>query len=229
MIPVAADDFVRTAREQTGPVWDAIHAHPFVRGIGDGTLSRARWAFYLREDHAYLSDLCRLLGLAAARARDPEDMRFFSRLLATTLDVEIELHLRACAALGIDRAELENPNPSLVTTGYASYLLRTAYEGNSADVIAGLLPCYAGYVEIAGRLRDAGLPEEPRCREWIETYVSAGMRDIAAWLARRMDDHARAGTPADQARWLTQYSTSARFELLFFETCWSLNDDRGRE
>jgi len=215
-----AEDFVAEAREHANTIWDSIHVHPFVKGIGDGTLSRSRWMFYLREDHAYLVDSCRVLGLAVARAAGWEDMRFFSRLLDTTIGVEMELHLEACASFGIDARELESAMPSLLTSAYASYLLRTAYEGGTGDLVAALLPCYAGYVDVAERLREAGLPREPHLRAWIEAYVSPEMRDNAGWLARRMNENARGSTPADRARWLNLYHDSARFELLFFDMCW---------
>ena len=32
-------------RQKTGPLWEDIFAHPFVRGIGDGSLSRDRFEY----------------------------------------------------------------------------------------------------------------------------------------------------------------------------------------
>jgi len=224
-----AVEFAAVVRARADRVWDTIHAHPFVRGIGDGTLSSSRWAFYLREDYSYLVDFCRVLALALARAARWEDIRFFSRLLDTTIRVEMEHHLEACSGLGISRGDLESRKPSVVAGAYANHLLRTAYEGSAADLNAALLPCYAGYVEVAERLAGAGLPQEPRYRSWIEAYVSPEMRENAAWLTRRMNEHAAGSKPAERARWLDLYGTSARFELLFFDMCWeeSGTNDKG--
>ncbi|MFB3853748.1 MAG: thiaminase II [Vicinamibacterales bacterium] len=224
-----AADFLTEARERESQTWNTIHQHPFVRGIGAGTLSRSRWAFYLREDHAYLVDSCKVLALALARSGGWEDIRFFSRLLNTTVEVEMPLHLGACAELGISRDELQQHRPSFATLAYASHLIRTACEGGAADINAALLPCYAGYVEVAERLQEAGLPGEPRCRAWIEAYVSPEMRGNAAWMARRMNEHAAGASPSDRSRWLDLYSVSARFELLFFDMCWQESPWPGRE
>jgi thiaminase (transcriptional activator TenA) len=213
-------DFAGHLREQTDPLWQAVHRHPFVKGIGGGTLSDDRFVFYLRQDYVYLIEFCRVLAAATARTEDLEAMRFFSRLLQATLHTEMELHRRTCAAFGIDAGDLERTEPALVTTAYASTLLRTAYEGTASDVIAALLPCYAGYVEIAERLGEAGLPAERHCRDWVESYSSPEMRDSVEWLVRRLNGCAHHASPADRNRWLRLYRISARFELLFFEMAW---------
>ena len=40
--------------------------HPFIRGIGDGTLPLVRLARWVRQDYLYLMDYVRVLALAAA-------------------------------------------------------------------------------------------------------------------------------------------------------------------
>jgi thiaminase/transcriptional activator TenA len=212
--------FARDMRERTDPLWRAIHAHPFVRGIGGGTLSRDRLRFYLGQDYVYLVDFGRVIALAAAKAETVAEMRQFSALLATTLSQEMELHRRISASLGLDAGSLERTEPGLVTAAYTSALLRVCYEGRLSDIVAVLLPCAAGYVEIARRLREGGLPPPGACRDWIETYGSPEMSALAEWLGRRMDAAAAESAPADRDRWLALYRTSARFELLFFCMSW---------
>ncbi|HEY5190642.1 MAG TPA: hypothetical protein VII77_01550, partial [Candidatus Deferrimicrobium sp.] len=56
--------FYRELREKTDPLWETIFHHPFVKGIGDGTLSRDRFEFYLKQDYVYLIDFSRVFALA---------------------------------------------------------------------------------------------------------------------------------------------------------------------
>jgi thiaminase/transcriptional activator TenA len=212
--------FTGEMRTRTDPLWRAIHAHPFVRGIGDGTLSRDRFQFYLEQDYVYLIDFSRVIALAAAKAETVEEMRQFSKLLDATLAQEMELHRRTCASFGMDIARLPRTDPALVTAAYTSGLLRVCYEGRLSDIVAVLLPCAAGYVEIASRLRQRGLPPSGHYRDWIETYGSPEMRALAEWLSRHMDTSAAESALADRDRWLALYRTSARFELLFFYMSW---------
>jgi thiaminase/transcriptional activator TenA len=207
-------------RARTDAVWRAIHAHPFVRGIGEGTLSRDRFRFYLEQDYLYLVDFGRVAALAAAKAGTVDEMRQFSTLLDATLSREMELHRGACTSLGLDAAALERTDPALVTAACASTLLRVCYEGRLSDIVAALLPCEAGYVEIAARLRERGQPPSGYCRDWIEAYGSAEMRALAESLTRQMDAAAAGSAPADRERWLALYRTSARLELSFFDMSW---------
>jgi thiaminase/transcriptional activator TenA len=209
-------------RRDTGPLWSAIHRHPFVRGIGDGSISRERFEFYLRQDYIYLIDFSRVLAMAAAKAHDVEGMRFFSSLLEATIHGEMELHRRTCASFGIDPVELERTEPAYVTESYTNVLLRTCYEGRFADIVAVLLPCAAGYVEIGVALREGGLPDQPHCRDWIETYSSTEMKEMTDVLVESMNRFGEAAPAHDRQRWHRLYRTSARYELLFFEMAWTM-------
>jgi len=52
--------FYGEIRRKTDPLWKRVSDHPFVRGIGDGTLSADRFEFYLKQDYVYLIDFSRV-------------------------------------------------------------------------------------------------------------------------------------------------------------------------
>jgi len=53
------------------PIYDSILRHPFIRGLGDGSLDRDCFKFYMLQDALYLREFGRALAIAAAHA--PED------------------------------------------------------------------------------------------------------------------------------------------------------------
>jgi thiaminase/transcriptional activator TenA len=217
-------DPIRTSglyRERSAALWEAILAHPFVRGIGVGDLSRERFVHYLEQDYAYLVELGRVLAVASAKSETLSDMAYFAKLLYATLEFEMALHKRTCADFGIREEDLDKVEPSLVTTAYSSFLVRTCYEGSAADILAALLPCEMGYLEIADALRAGGLPADRHCRDWIETYSSDEFRGFARWVAGRLDALSLGAPSAVTERRYRLYQTSARFELLFFEMGWT--------
>lgn len=216
--------FTGEMRKRADRLWEAILTHPFVKGIGDGTLSGDRFEFYLKQDYAYLIGFSRVLALASAKAHDLPDMSQFAVLLNGTLTMEMELHRRVCADYGITAEQLEKTEPGLITIAYTRMLIASCYEGGMGDVLSVLMPCAAGYVEIAENLRAAGLPEQKHYRDWIETYTSPEMKEIIDWLIGRMNHYAE-GVPAEsRQRWYKLYLTSARFELLFFDMGWNKNE-----
>jgi thiaminase/transcriptional activator TenA len=212
--------FATEAHDRQALLWSAVLEHPFVQGIGDGTLARDRYEFYLKQDYLYLIDYSRILAVAAAKGGDLTEMRSFSSLLQLTLNMEMELHRKTCAAFGISEHDLERTEPALVTTAYTSTLLRACYEGRGGDLYAVLLPCAAGYVEIAEHLKAKGLPENEHYRNWITTYTSEEMKELTDRFVERMNRFAAYAGDADRNRWFGLYRTSARFELLFFQMAW---------
>ncbi len=212
--------FYEEVRKKADPLWRAVFEHPFVKGIGDGTLPRDRFEFYLKQDYVYLIDFSRVFALAAAKAWTLEDMGTFATLLNVTLNTEMELHRRTCAAFGIPAKELEKTRKSMITTAYTNQLARTCYEGSLSDILAVLVPCACGYVEIARKLKAEGLPEDRFYRDWIDTYSSKEFVDFAEWLIGRMNDHAEHATPQRKSYWYELYEASARFEYLFFDMSW---------
>ena len=53
---MAFSDELRTA---SADVWEAQHAHPFVRGIAEGTLDIERFRFWVRQDYLVLIEYAR--------------------------------------------------------------------------------------------------------------------------------------------------------------------------
>lgn len=222
--PLAESGFYGKARRKADPVWKAVVDHPFVRGIGDGTLSRERFEFYLKQDYVYLVDFSRVFGLAAAKASLLSDMGTFAELLNVTLNTEMELHRKTCAAYGIPREALERTRKAMVTSAYTDYLVRTCLEGDLADILAVLVPCACGYVEIAKELKNRGLPGDPFLGDWIVQYSSKEFEDFADWLIDRMNAHAVDAPARLEERWFRLYETSARYEQLFFDMSWKMEE-----
>jgi thiaminase/transcriptional activator TenA len=147
-------------------------------------------------------------------------MGAFAALLHATLNTEMELHRKTCAAFGIGEQELAGTLKRPTTSAYTDLLVRTAYEGDLSDILAVLLPCACGYVEIGKRLASEGLPGDRFYRDWIETYSSPEFREFADWLIRRMNELAADAPARRREQWHRLYESSARYEYLFFDMSW---------
>jgi thiaminase/transcriptional activator TenA len=202
------------------PVWEAQHQHPFVRGIGDGSLDVEKFKFWVRQDYLFLIDYARLLALAVARAPDLLTMRRFADLAQATLNVEMGLHRSYAAEFGISLQELEAEEKAPATHGYTDFLLRVAAVGEFAELLAALLPCMWGFSDIGRRLAQGPRPKDERYARWIDMYSSAEFAELASWC-RDLVDHAAAGLPEEALRRMEEaFLTSSRYEYLFWEMAW---------
>ena len=208
-------------RKVADAIWEAQHAHPFVRGIGDGSLDPARFGCWLRQDYLYLVDYARLFGAAVMRAPDLDTMTRFADLLRVLLVTEMGLHRSYVAGFGITEADLLAETKAPTNQAYTDFLLRTATTGDYPELLGALLPCLWGYSEVGLRLAERGLPADERYRTWIEMYASDEYAQLADW-GRRLIDAACEGMPEPALQRVEQaFVTSSRWELAFWEMAWT--------
>jgi thiaminase/transcriptional activator TenA len=209
-------------RQAAHPIWEANFTHPFVQGIGAGTLSDERFRFYLAQDYVYLIDFSRFFAVAAAKAPGLASMERFAKLLDETLHFEMDLHRTICAEFGLSRQDLERTRAAPTCLAYTSYLLRVAYEGEATSLLAALLPCSWGYAEIGLRLKAKGLPAAAHYAKWIETYASAEYQEIVDWLRTLFDEAVSDVGAFSRVRLQEIFDTSSRWEYLFWEMAWEM-------
>jgi thiaminase/transcriptional activator TenA len=198
-----------------------IRAHPFVRGIGDGSLPPERFARYLRQDYLFLLEYARVLALAVAAAEEPGDMAALADLLHATLHGEMALHRRAAAELGITARELEETCPAPYTFAYTRHLLAVARAGSLGEIAAALLPCQWGYARIGRELRDAGLPGVRAYDAWIAAYAGEEYQATARRLWELVDRLGEGMGSAERSRAARAFAASMACEYLFWDGCWT--------
>ncbi|MBI2856212.1 MAG: thiaminase II [Chloroflexi bacterium] len=212
-------------RDRYAYLWDSLFSHPFVRGIGDGTLPLEKFQFYVRQDYIFLVQYSRVLALAAAKAPDLASIERLADLLQETLKAEMSLHRAFSQGFGVSVEELEGTRPAPITLAYSDYLLRVAYEGTVTDIIATLLPCQWGYYETGLHLARAGDTSEGNpYAEWIRMYSSEEFGSFVAWLREvldRLTQDADARVIADLEE---HFLTATRYEYLFWEMSYHMQD-----
>ena len=202
--------------------WEANIGHPFVQGIGDGSLDKRRFKFYLAQDYVYLKEFVRFLAVGLAKGPTVDAMTMLSDLIQLTLKVEMNLHRSICADSGVGPTELEQTEPAPHCLGYTSYLLRIAYEGDFLDFLAAFLPCEWGYVEIGRRLTERGLPQDRHYAEWIKTYASQPFWDLTQSIKDRLDELAQGVSSQKMERLQEVFSRCVAWEYVFWDMAWNL-------
>jgi len=212
--------FSAALRAAAAEPWEAQLAHPFVAGVGDGTLPEERFRFYVRQDYVFLLDYGRLLALGAARAPRPKWTRRFAALARSVLEEEMELHRAFAESWGIARAALEAEEAAPATRAYCDFLLRTAALGDFGELVAALLPCMWSYAEIGARLSAAGPPAHPGYARWIEEYASEDFAQLALWCRELTDAVGADAGEAGRERMHAAFRASVEHEVSFWEAAW---------
>jgi thiaminase/transcriptional activator TenA len=212
-------------RDKYAYLWDRLFHHPFVVGIGNGQLPLDKFQFYVKQDYFFLIQYSRVLALAAAKAPDLANIGRFSDLLRETLNTEMSLHRSFCLDFGVSSNDLESTRPAPVTLAYTDYLLRVAYEGTITDVVATLLPCQWGYSETGLYLSRTGdTSENNRYAGWINLYSAEDFTAFVGWLREFLDGLTAGIGERDMERLEEHFLTATRYEFLFWEMAYNLQD-----
>jgi len=219
-----AEQFTERLHRQGDRIWEAQFRHPFVRGIGDGTLGLDKFKFWIRQDYVFLIEYARLLALAAARSPDLKTMTRFATLLKETVGTEMSLHRGYAAEFQISSKELEGESPAPTTRAYTDFLLRVATIGDFGELAAALLPCMWAFSEIGQRLAAQPRPSDERYAKWIAMYSSREFAELAQWCRDLVDSLAEGLPERDLQRLEAAFLTSSRYELQFWEMAWKMEE-----
>lgn len=201
-------------------LWDQQLQHPFVAGIGTGTLEEDRFKRWVRQDYLYLVEYARIFAWAVAKSDCLESMSWYAYGLNLTLNTEMQLHRDYAMRFGISQQELEQEALWPTTRAYTDFLVRTAADGDMADLVAVLLPCAWGYAHIGTKLAARGMPEDSRYADWIAMYSSAEFVEAADWLKAELNRLTAHTSDEKKNRLKHLFILSSQYEYRFWEMCW---------
>ena len=211
--------------EAARPVWEKCLNHPFVKGIGDGTLPAEKFQYFMLQDYLYLFDYAKVFALGVVKSRDPELMRTFAENVDEILGGELNIHRAYMKRLGITEEQVFEVKPALDNLSYTNYMLAAANAGGPQEIVASILACSWSYAEIGQSLAEIpGAAEHPFYGEWIKSYASKEYAAVNDALIKLMDDLTE-GASEEQLCYLTEiFVNCSRYELGFWDMSWEMRE-----
>jgi thiaminase/transcriptional activator TenA len=198
------------------PIYDAILRHPFIRGLGDGSLDHETFKFYVLQDALYLREFGRALSITAARAPLDDWIVMFAEHAANAVRVERALHEGFFRHWGLTTTEVAATAPAPTNLAYTSFLLAVAYGGKFHQALGALLPCYWIYWEVGKALERMG-SSEPLFRRWIGTYASEEFAAVVRGVIEATDKTAAELLPPEREAMRRCFVTTSRYEWMFWD------------
>ena len=215
--------YTKLLREEADHLWEKEYMHPFVQGIGDGTLDLEKFQHYMKQDYLFLIEFSKVISLAIAKSKHLDDMGWFATLLNETLNTEMALHISFCQDFDIQEKDLLTTKMSPATHAYTRHLLEIGYSGSTPEIATAILPCSWGYSEIGKRLFKKGVPQNnPLYSRWIEMYNSDEFEQLALWIRHFIDREVKTMTKANQETLKDIFFTSTRYEYNFWNSAYIL-------
>ncbi|XGB41297.1 MAG: TenA family protein [Nodosilinea sp. LVE1205-7] len=193
--------------------------HPFVVGIGNGSLAATKFAYYIGQDSFFLKSFARAYSIAAAKAPSWQTFQLFHQMADGVLE-ELRLHDSYAQTWGVS---LETVEPGGATRQYTDFLLHTAWSQEAPTIAVAMAPCMRLYAFLGRSLANPIL--EPHAyTAWVQTYGSDQFEPLVRQLENFVDDYA---IDAPVLRQTYRYAMAC--ELNFFQAAWGATSQTGAE
>jgi thiaminase/transcriptional activator TenA len=184
--------------------------NPFVQGIADGSLEKAKFAYYVGQDAFFLTAFARAYSIAAAKTTDLSGFEVFHFLASGVLE-ELRLHRKYAATWGVNLTHVE---PGVATQRYIDFLLATAWSQEIGLIAVAMAPCMRLYLFLGKELAKLNAPHHAYSN-WIQTYSSEEFADLTLHLENLIERYA---TPVPTA--YSSYRYAMLCERDFFQAAW---------
>jgi thiaminase/transcriptional activator TenA len=183
-----------------------------------GTLPPEPFRFYIAQDALYLGAFSRALALIGARAHDTDTTLQFVRFAEGAVVVEQALHASFFKTLHITA----KGSPSPTCLNYTNFLLAKAALAPVEEAMAAVLPCFWIYKKVGDHILQHQSSGPNPYQEWINTYSGEAFGILVQKAIDLCDEAAQQCTPAQQQRMLEHFVTASRFEWMFWNSAWRL-------
>jgi len=212
-------------RQSVLPLWERQREHPFVVALGNSSLPRTNFEFYIRQDALFLDVLTKTFAFAVGKTTDHDEMEQFGKYVLNTLLVEADLHRRYGEHFGLTPAEMASTPMAPTNYAYTRHLLSIATMGTLPELLTAILPCAWIYAEVGRHLTEntPHIPDHPYA-DWLATYASPDFDAVELWIREHLDAYAESISVKDEKKLFDIFLTSTRYEWLFWEMAWRLEE-----
>lgn len=221
---IKSKEQTRRLLEKARDIRNGYLRHPFVCGLGDGSLDKEKFRFYLKQDYLYLIEYAKVFAVGIAKSDDAEIIRFLSDIIHQIFTSEMNIHRVYMQRFGITEEEIADTMPSLDNCSYTSYMLRVAYEGGIAEILASILSCALSYEYIAKAII-SGHPQagaHPFYGEWVSGYAGEAYQQNNQRLVECFEAIAGELPEKQFLRCEDIFVTCSLYEAAFWEMAWEM-------
>src|SRR5438876_9598594 len=193
--------FSQHLRSVAEPIWAAQLIHPFVVGLGNGTLTERKFKYYILQDALFLADLAQVFGVAATKAPDAASTRRFTKLAEDTLVVERSLHETYGKRWNPTSQQMVRVPMAPTNYAYTRHMLHISQNGSVLDATVVALPCAWIYCVVGQQLLRKGKPLKSHpYRDWLLLYASSEFVEVVEGMSGMVDVWAKQATEGGKVR-----------------------------
>lgn len=197
------------------PIYKQILELPFVCELAQGTLSRERFLFYIKQDSIYVENYAHVLAHVASRLPELAHMEDFLKYALDGVAMERMLHE---GYLGKGGRGNTAPTPTcLLYNSYESAMGLKPVEVEAAVI----LPCFWVYQKVGADIISRCDENNPYSA-WIKAYADPYMEQSTRRAIEILDELADKASPSVRAQMTEAFVNATRMEWMFWHSAYNL-------
>ena len=165
-------------RDVANPWLEKKYRHPALKQLFDGSLDSRIMRYWLEQDYQYLLEYVRSFSRIAAHAPDEHLLTLIDGA-HYTLNTE---HPRLKQLGKLFSSTYTNTTMGNACIDYTTYLKR--HSSDYASGVIAMVPCMMGFTTLGISISP---PDEPRYKQWLETYSSTDFQGYTDRYTRLVD------------------------------------------
>ena len=175
------------------PIWERHIRHPFVLGLGSGTLPPDSFKYYLVQDYLFLNHYARVACQAASKAPKLADV-FAQAEYVLSVREELKMHLEYCSThFGIEEAAMAATPEHHACSAYTTFVREIGEREDWLAMQVALAPCMYGYKIVGEYLStwDGSVRgRDNKYWSWVEQYTGNEYREAVAQSTELLEKYA---------------------------------------
>ena len=193
--------------------------HPFIRGLGNGTLDRLKFENYLIQDSLYLKDYGKVYAHVFLLTNNIADLQFLHTCMGVVIADETNMHTKYLQDYDLDVYKVDHLELKAANRNYLDYMLSFTKGGDVKEIFMAVLPCTLTYEYIGKTLKEeAGKGiEDNYYGPWIESYAGADFEDFSVRSLEFIDGICEGIDEEEKEKLINIYLKSCEYEMKFWD------------
>ncbi len=217
--------FSESLKQAGDSILKAQFEHPFVKGLGDGTLHLDKFRFYMIQDSLYIVDYARAMAWVAPLMPDVKNILAMLDAAKGSFQIEAMLKEQYFEQFGITMEDALKTEMAPTCKAYIDHLFRFTRTGTLAEGMAAILPCGWIYIEIGHEFTvGKTVPDDHPYKSWLMAYAVPEFRDMVNWWFQILDDAVAEYPETELNRIKEIFLKSCRYEWMFWDMGWNMQE-----
>jgi thiaminase/transcriptional activator TenA len=198
--------------------------HPFIKGLGDGTLEKERYKKYLIQDTLYLKDYAKVYAHAFLLGESVSELQFLHSCIGIVMSEETNMHIRYLKDFNLDVYKIDGMEYEKENRDYLDYMLSFKDDLDMKTLFVSALPCTLAYEYIGKSLKNEreGKTNYNYYDPWINAYAGKEFEAFSKESCELIDRHCKEITKEEEEKLIQVFLRACEFELRFWDMSFAI-------